>query len=123
LVRGCSIDAVEGFVGPSDDVEGVEADGGLGDVVGAGLSPDFGHVHGDRFDLGAARGAEGVEEALEDSVVAAFTDPDDSAVVVVGDHGEVVVAAFVGDLVHAEPVEVVQPAVVEVVADDAGEVR
>ena len=39
----------------------------------------------------------------------------------VGDHGQVVVAPLVGDLIDTEPVEAVEPAVVETVSDDSGD--
>ena len=68
--------------------------------------------------MGAAVGAEGVEEALQDPVVAALGYPDDPAVVVVGDHGQVVVAPLVGDLIDTESVGVVEPVVVQVVGHD-----
>src|SRR5438876_6658363 len=53
----------------------------------------------------------------------AFAGPDDGAVCVVGDQGQVALAAPVADLVDADQVQLAQPAVVEFVGDDAADDR
>jgi hypothetical protein len=61
---------------------------------------------------GAVR-AEGGEELVHRLLAAFSPDPDHPAGVVVGDHGQVLVTALVGDLVHTDPVEAVQPGPVD----------
>lgn len=72
------------------------------------------HVQADRLETRHALVAELVVESLEDRVVPALAGPDDCAVaVVVGDDGQVPVSLAIGDLVDADPVEVVEPSVVD----------
>jgi hypothetical protein len=76
------------------------------------------HVDGNRPDRLAAV-AELVEERLQGGAVAARSDPDDPAAVVVGDDGQVAVAAPVRHLVDADPRQPVQAAAVETLGHDA----
>ena len=106
-------------------MERVRALAGVGNLVRGGLLIGAAEIQGHRFEPGAAISAEFVVEALEDGVVLAIRGPDHhAAAVVVGDHGQVAVALAVGDLVHADPVEVPEPASVDVLGDhshhDAG---
>jgi hypothetical protein len=79
-------------------------------------------VQADRLHLAGALLAEGVEELVERGLAAVLADPHHPAGVVVGHDGQVAVPALVGDLVHPDPVQPVQAAVVDVVghhpADD-----
>ena len=60
-------------------------------------------VGGDVGDLAAPLLTEGVEEALEGGLVPAGGGPDQPTGVVVDDHGQVAVAALVGDLIDPDP--------------------
>jgi len=82
-------------------VERVQADGGLRHPVAGNGQVDAGAVQADRLDLGGAGVAHGVEEFLEGLFGAFLADPPHPAGVVVGHHGQVAMAAFVGDLVDA----------------------
>ena len=103
LVPGSSADLVEGVGGPPDDVEGVGAADRVGAVVGDHSADPVRTVGGDVGDLAAPLLTEGVEEALEGGLVPAGGGPDQPTGVVVDDHGQVAVAALVGDLIDPDP--------------------
>src|SRR5204863_3359257 len=63
--------------------------------------------------------AQGGVEVLQGLAPLAFFDPHHSAGVVVGDHGEVLVAAAIGDLVHPDPIQALEPVGVDMVSHDA----
>ena len=110
---------VDRFVGPAHEVERVEADRRLGHGAAGGVPVDGRHVHRHRLDPGTSFRAEGVEEPLQCLLRSPFGDPDDTAGVVVGDHGQVAVPALVGDLVDTDVAQPIEPAVIEPFGDDA----
>lgn len=63
-------------------------------------------------------GSEVVEEPGQRGRVAALAGPHDGAGVVIGDQRQILVLAAVGDLVHADVVQLVEPGVVELVSHD-----
>lgn len=85
---GRPVDAFEGFVRPFDDVERVGTYSRLRQRLAGGVAVDGAHVHADRGDLRPAVGAEGVVEAVQRGLGAAFGDPGDPAGVVVTDDGQ-----------------------------------
>jgi hypothetical protein len=88
-----------------------------GDPVGGDGLVDARRVQADRLHLASALPAQGVEERVERGLAAVLADPHHPAGVVVGHDGQVAVAALVGDLVHPDPVQPVQPGVVDVLGD------
>jgi len=113
-------DLIDGALREPDDVEGIEADLCVRDARADGLLIAAGHVDRDRPDRLLAL-AEFVEEALQRRGVAALSAPHDRAGGVIDDAGEVALAAAVGDLVAADRDQAAEPALVEVVGDDAGD--
>jgi hypothetical protein len=85
------------------------------DLIGGGLGVGLPQVEGDRLDLGLPLGAElGVEGSQGLGVPALGGPHHRPATVVVGHHGEVAVPLAVGNLVDADPVELIEPPLVEV---------
>ena len=108
--------------GEPDDVEGIEADLGVGDGWADGALVLAAHVDRDRADRGLGV-AELGEEGLQGGAVAARLAPHDRARGVVGDGGQVAVMASVADLVDADADEPLEPALVQVIGDDARDDR
>lgn len=112
---------VEGLGGPLDHVEGVEADLGVRCVfLGRG---DIGTatVHGDRFQpAGPLRSQLGIEGG-QGRLRVSLADPHHIAGVMIGNHGQIGMTAPIGDLVHPDPVEIIQPGIGQILIDDAGD--
>jgi len=111
-------DLVDGALPKPDDVEGIEADLGVGDVGADRFLIAAGHVDRDRPDRAPAV-AELIEEGLQRLGVAARRAPHDGASLVIYDRCEVALAAAIGDLVDADRDEAVEAALVELVGDHA----
>jgi hypothetical protein len=77
----------------------------VGHHVGDPVRGVGGHVRDQRGPLGA----EGVEEPSQGGRVATRRGPDQVAGVVVDHHGQILVVAFVGNRVDADPAQVRQP--------------
>jgi hypothetical protein len=104
-------------------VERVETDRGIRYLLASDGQVDAAAVHTDRFDRGRPIRAQGGKELLKGRLGTLLTDPDDVAAVVVGDDRQEFTAAFVGDLVDADPVEIIQPRIVDVINNDAADDR
>jgi hypothetical protein len=101
-VPGLAADLVQRVGGPADDVEGVQAQHGLGAAAGERVGDPGGRIRADQAELGRAVLAERVEEAVQRGLVMAGRGPDQPAGVVVDHHRQVAVALAVGDLVDAD---------------------
>ena len=102
---------------------GVETDPGLRNLFARYRQVDAAAVEADRLDRGGTVWTERCEELLESRFGSLSTDPDDVAGVVVGDDGQELTAAFVGDFVDADAVELVEAGVFDVVGHDSGDDR
>jgi hypothetical protein len=111
-------DLVDRALREADHVERVKADLGAGGVGADRLLIAAAHVDRDGPDRALAV-AEFVEERLQGLGVAARGAPHDRAAAVIDDRGQIALAAAVADLVHADGDQAGQPALVEVVGDDA----
>ncbi len=83
-----------------------------------GVAVDAGHVHRDGFDLGASFLTEGFVEVAQRLFGAPLGDPHDPAGVVVSDDRQVLMTTAVGDLVHPEMKQIVEPVVAQVLVHD-----
>ncbi len=102
-------------------MERIDALGDMTSLVVRGFLVCASHVSGDRLELGEALFAQFVVEGFEHFVVLAFSSPHDGSVgVVVGDDGQIPVSLSVGDLVHADAVQVVQTSIVDGLHDHIG---
>jgi hypothetical protein len=99
-------------------VEGVDADLGLGHGIADGLLVAARHVDRDGPDRALAL-AELCEERLQGLSVATRAHPDDRARAMVGNGRQVALTLAIADLIDADLDEPGEPALVEVVADDA----
>src|SRR3954471_12030786 len=111
-------DLVDGAGAEADDVEGVKADLGRRYRGADGALVLAADVDRDRPDRLLAV-AEFVEEGLQGRAVAPWLGPHDRACGVIGDRGQVAVMAAIGDLVDADADELVEPAIIEMIGDDA----
>lgn len=89
--------------GPLDHVERVGAAHRIRALLIDDTSDPFGAVSGDVGDLCAPLGPEGVEEGSNGGLVAAHCHPHQWPGVVVDHDGQVLVVAFVGDLIDPDP--------------------
>ena len=96
---------VDRRVGKFLNMEAVEDDLGIGGLLPHGLDERLGHVHGDDLDLIALFRTQLLEEGIEAVCALALVGPDDMALDVVHDQGDVLVVLPVGDLVDPDHVE------------------
>ena len=105
LSHGRAANFVDRIAGKSLNMEPVEDDLRLGSLLPHGLDERLGHVHGDVLDLLASLRPQLLEEGLEAVCALAFVGPDDVALDVVHDQGDVLVVLPVGDLVDPDHVQ------------------
>jgi hypothetical protein len=119
IVPGLQPHPVQRLGGPGHDVEGI----GAADRVRAPLAHDgrdpVGGIGCDVRDLGAAFGAEGVEELGQRRPVPTWCRPDEPAGIVIDHHRQVAVPTLVRDLIDPDPAQPSQP--IEVGIDVGGD--
>ena len=94
--------------GPADDVKRVGASHRGRASIADHLSDPFGPVCADMGDFGASalpRCLQRIEKGVHGRAFAAGTGPHQPAAVVVDHDGQVLVAAFVGDLIDPDPLQ------------------
>ena len=91
-------------------MERVEADGRFGQHLAGDGAETGGQVHRHGLDPGPSGLAQSVVEVGQGLASFAFGDPYDPGPVVVGDDGQILVAASIGDLVHADAIQALQAA-------------
>lgn len=102
-VPGLAAHVVERVGGPLGHVERVHAAHRVVAAGGHDITDPVGRVGADQANLGAALGSQLVEERLDRRLAATGLDPHQPARVVIDDHGQVVVALQMRDLVDADP--------------------
>jgi hypothetical protein len=108
LVPGFPPDLVERVGHPFDDVERIQADRGVLTAQTDDVADPLLGIAENQPDPGRSLVAEQVKEPLERLLVVPLGRPDQPAGVVVHDHGQVAVAALVGDLIDTDPAEPVE---------------
>lgn len=109
LVDEIAAGFVEGFGGHRDRVERVETDRSVRCFLPGRFRVGGTEVHRDRFQFGGFVGPELFEELLQGGRGAVFGTPDHITGVVVDDEGQILVAAFPGDLVDTDVDEPLNP--------------